>query len=537
MKRAFSLAFVLFLSLSVFAGTAAAEDGSDPWAAAFNGTAKLMLMPTTVLSIDSQKLFSDRENTDVKFLDLSPDGQTLLCRVRETTEIEPEESGEKENGGNKSTTRTSLPGLKVNASLKTTETVIYLALIRDGELIPVRPNPERGDGDPHEVLNRVLENIGYLPGLEGFSWSADGRYFTFSNVMRTRVEKSFSLNVPVVDTISGEIWLADSYQCKNIFQDDFGQVLLSRMSRDGRYVYYLMLERTEDFWVYRFCRCAPEGGRRETLCDIPWTDDGSPITLLSGSNLLEMPDGSWEMTAADGDRPRFSDSGVLIRFVPSGEAWTVQAHATGISCALEPTCFALSPVSGYGVLVTVDNNSTYDSMNNLSDDSYISLFGLFGRVNLVRILPGDEIQYDTWYLRRRGEEDSAEVEFASGEEYLRWIQARMAGANPEPPADYDPKESIRNHLPFVFNVCLSPDGQYAFLAVNMGSGSWGFYLAQLETMEVRPVETWRPGIASGALSRSAIASRYWPGMVWNPDGTLLIMNESGFLEPFRLEAQ
>ena len=64
MKRAFSLAFALLLSLSVFAWTAAAGDGGDPWAAAFNGTAKLMLMPVT-MPIDLEELFPDRENTSV----------------------------------------------------------------------------------------------------------------------------------------------------------------------------------------------------------------------------------------------------------------------------------------------------------------------------------------------------------------------------------------------------------------------------------------------------------------------------------------
>ena len=533
MKRAFSLAFALLLSLSVFAGTAVAEEGRDPWAAAFNGTAKLMLMPVT-MPIDLEELFPDRENKSVVFLDLSPDGQTLLCRVKETTDIEPEESGEKENGENKSTTRTSLPGLSVKASPRTTETDIYLALIRNGELIPVRPNPERGDGDPHGVLNRVLDNIGYLPGLEGFSWSADGRYFTFSDMRRSRTETTVNLNVPVVDTITGEIWLADSYQSRNIFQDDFGQVYLSRMSRDGDYVYYLMMENDDDHRVYRFCRCASEGGAKEILCDIPWTEEGRPFTLLSSSNLVEMSDGSWEMIAADGDSPRFTDTTVLIRFEPSEKNWSVRTTSTGITFRLEPNRFALSAVSGYGVLAMIDRNSTTpaDAIEVQSFHDY----GLYSYVNLVRILPGEDCLCDTWYLQHKDEE-SMELEFVSGEEYLRCFQIMMTGDSAEPPADYDPKELMRHPLPTVFNVCLSPDGQYALLAVNVAYGSWELYLMQLKTMKVRLVETWHPGVASAALSVSAYSNNYWPGMVWNPDGTLLIMNEFGYLEPFCLEAQ
>ena len=225
----------------------------------------------------------------------------------------------------------------------------------------------------------------------------------------------------------------------------------------------------------------------------------------------------------------------LVRFAPAGETWTAETQSTGISIRVESIRFDRSAASGSGVMALVDRNSTsLGAATGMYDDGamHYTRYAL-GCLNLLRILPGETPAWAVWHLEQTGE-DPADVALASGEAPLRYIRALAAGEEVSPPEDFNLMAWLSNPPPLICNACLSPDGRYALLTVQ-ASREWRFYLAQLETMEVRPVYA-RRGLADMRLAVTTPQSKkYRPGMVWNPDGTLLIMNEFGAVEGFRLE--
>ena len=529
MKKTLCLSLAVLLCLSALPRTAAGEGEKDPWAAAFDGTARLRLTPAPEAGA-----LPAVEGRELTLLDLSPDGKTALCLVKETIVIEPEPAGSQESPAGEGTRRLYSPGFRLRTSGPRTETVYGLGLVRDRTLTPVVINPDRGVGDPHDAWRRVQSLLPGLPGTEGFSWSADGRYITFSDVRNALIGESnmANMNVPVIDTAAGEMWFADSYQDNNLFREGFGVVYLSKMSRDGRYVFWLAREQGEESWVYRFCRRAPEGGAREVLCEIPWQDREFGFRLMTSSDLFEEADGSWVLSGVLDRSKGALGTNALVRFAPAGETWTAETQSTGISIRVESIRFDRSAASGSGVMALVDRNSTsLGAATGMYDDGamHYTQYAL-GCLNLLRILPGETPAWDVWHLEQTGED----AVLASGEASLRYIRALVAGEEVSPPEDFDIIAWVRNPPPLICNACLSPDGRYALLTVQ-ASREWRFYLAQLETMEVRPVYA-RRGLADMRLAVTTPQSKkYRPGMVWNPDGTLLIMNEFGAVEGFRLE--
>ncbi len=229
---------------------------------------------------------------------------------------------------------------------------------------------------------------------------------------------------------------------------------------------------------------------------------------------------------------------MAIRFAPIGKIWMAEFRTTSVpDQALEPARFTRSPASGYGAVLLRTRNQMI--ANEDAAAIYQRQFSLLSHVNLLRILPGEEFSFDSWYLQRTGE-DPADLAFVSAEEYLRYIRNQLAGFMSDPPADFDAAALIRHPLPQVWNLCLSPDGRYALMAVCVNNEDWDrlFVLVRLETMEIRPVEA-PEGLINETLMVNSVFSRSaGPGMTWNPDGTLLIWNqESGQFETFRLDVR
>ncbi len=529
MKRTIlCLALALLLGLSPAAFAEGGEE--DPWAAAFDGTARLRLTPVP-LNVEALA----GENQTVRLLDISPDGKTLLCAIEETITIEPEvtESRESQEGTKvrRSTPRGSMPGLRARTEPRT-ETTLCLGLVRDGVLTPVGINAEKGDGNPYGALETVQDNLPWRPATGVFSWSADGRYVTFSNI-----EQAWSggrtLQVPVVDTAAAEMWLADSYPAKAVNEEGYGLVFLNRMSRDGTYVYYLLTEVASGQRVFRFCRCAPEGGGKEVLWEMPFSGNGSFFSLMSSTDLIETADGSWLLTCTAGDRTLGKVCTMVVRFAPLGPFWTAEMRSTGIPIGIYPKRFTRSAASEYGVILMRNVNATQARLTSEGEPEVPAWYGLSEHVNLLRILPGEDFAFDSWYLQRTGE-DPSNLAFVSGSEYLRYIQAMLSGYASDPPAGYDPRKLMNHPLPMISRVCLSPDGRYALLAVTVRNDDLNllFCLVRLETMEIRTVDAGKDYNAEYfamdySLTRTDIT--------WNPDGTLLIQSSSDRLEAFRLE--
>ena len=556
MKRRFRLIpdimLCLVIAAAVFCSSAAAEgDGGNDLSAAFRGEGMPRLVP--YFSPNQMPPVEMEEGSRlVSFLGLSPDGKTILCMMATTTEIDvpQEDSAEKSEDTEKVRVSTSeLTGRKKQSgntgNRKTTKTLYQPCMIRDGIVIPIRLNAERGDGDPHGMLEK---DMGYISnwgvsGTDGLSWSSDGRFVTFSDLVRTWSGNQH-MDVPVADTAAGEAWLAQSY-VNNFLIEGGGTVYISRMDRNGDYVYYLAREHDDqDGAAYHFCRTTPEGKDREILYRV-FPVPGWGFELLSSSRMTEAADGSWLLTCIDGTGREKTDEHLLVRLAPSGGEWTAEKYPTGIAKGMSVMQFEYSAASGYGLMIMRNINTMAADQALLmeSPSGIIAIAnGVTDRMGLVRWLPGEPMACDTWYMRRTGE-GPADVEMVSGEEYRRYAWGLFADREnlPEMPEDFDEKEAMVNPVPMISGICLSPDGRYALMDVcfrDWERGTHRLYLLDVETMDVRPVEA-PEGTASNLLiANSAVADQHFrQGMIWNPDGTILINTQYAGIQFFRMEVR
>ena len=541
--------------LSVSLAPAFAEDAYAP---AFSGQGTLRLVPYTPECLTPEVL-ADESFESV--LSISPDGKTVLGVVSETETMElifddptenEEKEGEKEEEKEKETTLPGRNPLSQRSKKKTDttppgepvtveRTVYHFCLIRDGKIVPVRENAERGNGDPYGNMETVTSHISVYHYPGDISWSADGRYFTFSDVQRTVTNYAWMLNyVLVADTAEGELYMADSYVKRNTLVENNGVVYLSRMSRDGAYIYYLVRRNMDDGIWFCFCRCRPDGRDREILCRTESDGRNMAYRPVTVSDLIENPDGSWTLFGTDEPLSYSSREHnlVMVSFVPSGDTWTADVRSTGVTGRMTPVDYAYSPDSGYG-LILLFYSETMPLYRTDSPDSADGGMGTVGRrigehIRIIRIRPDPEKPFDVWYLHRTGEQPE-DVEILSGKASLEYLQARIAGENPEKPAELAGSEEGRYEpyfrtYPIIYGACVSPDGRYALVKVLQADWSGEsqdrilqYYLLDLETMALVPVEA--PGAVAGkedTSSYSAKTTRNRSDMVWNPDGTIFI---------------
>ena len=520
-KRIGILAFILAAML--FISCCHAE---DELAEAFSGTAKLKLVP-----VEMEELPADEENVSYRFLDLCPDGKTLLCLREEShteTIVVTTATPAPEDGGEQKKVSIALPGRNKAQSgpREVTVRVGQFCLVRDGKIIPIATVPEKGSGDPYGKLSDgSYIRMSGVPGKEGFSWSSDGRYFTFSNIEKALDQFQY-LDTPVIDTESKEFWLADSYS-DNLIKKDGGTVILSKMSRAGDYVYYLAICDADDKGCYCFCRCTPDGRNREILCKTEMHRFQTLFHPFDTSDLFEMSDGSWIMQGARGDynyRNIKEDTISLIHFAPSGDQWTAEVIPTAVPLIYKTGRFLYSAASGYGMmLIHIPYNKDIFAGTDTDPGAMDGIRYIADSLRLLRICPGGQITSDVWYIRKSWPEDE-NMEMVSGEARLEYIRAWYEGGSPTASEEYDGEASIRQPYPKITNACLSPDGRYALLHGNENS-EYCFYLIDMETMAIRPVES--PEGTASLDQVMPLHSSYYPAMRWNQDGTLVFAVEDG----------
>ncbi len=425
-----------------------------------------------------------------------------------------------------------------------------LAVVReDGTAIPVRIEPLPEIGDPFNKAKLILSSFmgGRIQGREGISWSEDGRYACFSDY--NMFIQGRSLDIPVLDTETGAVYLADTYNSK-LSEADGGIVVVSRISRSGDSIVYLLMASAEDGRHYRLCRCSPQGGSREILADI-LCDEQAPFDIISIPYLREEADGSWLLTGLngyergkDGKRPFLSE----IRFVPAESGWTVEPHSLRILMSFRFDLAPRSARSQYGLYtLTMPNTDVANAAMEYSSDLTTTLYSsLKSYINLVRVHPGEDFRSDIWYMTET--ENGAEMrpaddylwslkvragmleddEMEKAEQWLKAIAERVA---PEEvslmdllPEGYD-KDAMLQAMGYKMTVncvCLSPDGYYALVSARKRSDmTVGLYLVNLETMQVRPVEG-PEDISETQLADITLSMTRQPGMTWNEDGTILI---------------
>ncbi len=445
------------------------------------------------------------------------------------------------------------------------ETVIWrngegFAVTRNGETRPVVFNAERGAGDPYQMEKKISLLLKSLPSWEGFSWSADGRYVALSEFPSAK--KAKSLDPAVLDTATGEIYLAKAYNMPQN-KNDAGLVFLTRIDRAGRWLYYLAVEREADENRLCFCRCPVEGGEREVLCDTAARNGAYETSDYSA--LYETRDGSWILNGITGFDKESYEQYALIRFSPSGDGWIQEVIPTGIpafgTVAGSVSCFSQS---GYGLFCLLNASGSMSNIinNSTSAESVSAVLAssanayFFNRISLLRVLPGAEAKHDVWGLVRTG--DGTDMELVSSDDLLWLVKKQYGKIDPGEEAafmiwlseHYDGLEDLYNQyfseearnknmreetfvsIPL---ACMSPDGRYALM--NTGSNTLGYklYMLSLETMQILPVET-SEGLAGMDLTISAFGAKFMPGIVWSEDGTLLVQNSDTHLTgAYRLE--
>ena len=152
--------------------------------------------------------------------------------------------------------------------------------------------------------------------------------------------------------------------------------------------------------------------------------------------------------------------------------------------------------------------------------------------------------WDVWCLRRTGE-NNTDLEMVSASEYLQYVLLGVMGSLPDQyPEGFDARESLIHPNPVITNACLSPDGRYALLCVNTRERDESsrrmiclLYLLDMETMEIRRVEAPEGTVSETLWTNTAYGRAYRPGMSWNPDGTIVLINGNSRIEFFRLTVE
>ena len=228
----------------------------------------------------------------------------------------------------------------------------------------------------------------------------------------------------MIDTETGDLYLADTYMdfreaAKNGNADspETAVTFLNRIDRSGQYCYYIRSSHSG----YALCRCPVNGGKSEVLHET----GTSPYSLCSFSMLWEDTDGSWLLTGVNGGQSEKNLRFAVIRFSPSGNTWKMEVIPLPVIYSkwrIASSC--RSAASGYGLV-----NFQYALVPRLSSaaaelspetdpaKSAEVVMACLYHIGLMRFLPGGNNGYDTWYLRKTGE-DNPGAELLPAEKFL-----------------------------------------------------------------------------------------------------------------------
>ncbi len=435
-------------------------------------------------------------------------------------------------------------------------------LTRNGQVIPIRPAPERGAGDPYGKLEWEWSDLLWtFPADEGLPWSPDGRYVLLCS-KRMATQLVVAQDLVMLDTETGEVFLAQSYEGGSKERGDFvsamnsehfGVVAEARFDLTGEYVYFIgrINAFSDTFSLFRF---GMSTGETELMLE----DIGVAGVARS---LYPDRDGSWLLMVSSDNGSSKDTHDVWIRFDPEqasswlssffggggaakGSVWKYErGFQHGRMRGLQ-ACY--SAETGVGLVLV--SSSTVGSMANMAQTSTaaaadlakvsITPAGLYmSRLN--RITPESTDPNAYWELRR-DQEDPDALCIRRSDEAVMDIIMRFS-ADPDLP---DEEMAVlrafcqtitEENPPRITCVCQSPGGSYALICTDDSkSGAGRYWLLDLDTMAMVPVET--PEGLGPVLFGTSLTGNFRPGMVWNEDGTLLILN-GGTVEAYRLEAK
>ncbi|MCR4620866.1 MAG: hypothetical protein K5663_02165 [Clostridiales bacterium] len=389
-----------------------------------------------------------------------------------------------------------------NSGLLKIDSSGYWVAYRDGKYRPVHPSASRGAEDTHGNLARLFSQItkGTLPGEEGVVYSQDGRYAAVTDFRRVIEYADLSMDPVILDLETGELILTATYSNK-AREENSGGVTCGTFSADGRYFYYILFGRANEYRTTLYRYDLEKGETEKCL---------SRSDFTHYPRLLETGDGSFVVIRDTADR---EESQALFEMRYTDGEWSCAEYDFDLPLKYwYANRLISSSVSGY----TLIPGRIQGDVNGFLCVSHDELFDGLGRYMMIS-------KQDDRLMALSAAEVTAMIESAADE------ASKNRGQDQKPALTW---EAVS---PFQTIMCLrvSPDGQYA-LALSCSREASDIrrhlFLIRLEDMEMKSVE----GIDLSQISvGDPQARKYAPTMEWNTD-TLLI-NIDGEVKAYKFE--
>lgn len=377
-----------------------------------------------------------------------------------------------------------------------------LYVTRNGSVRPFVKAEGRGAEDPYGRLDVFLHCAAYLPGVQGVSWTPDGRYAVM-DLLQEFYTKFIPYDPVILDTWTGEAFLAAAYPGVNILDEGpFATVHQARFSSDGRYLYYNMISFPESVGgegrQYRWIRCDMETGAAETLLSIPMADwgnyqnmpglfetpGGGLITVIGETHFLET------LTRREGGQWQ-------RRLTPlKGNTWWPNGQMNA------------SPLSGWG-LVQRDFSATVNGYT------------------LLQMTGNGVKELYSWGFCQEFLEETQTLSD------IRIAQIQFGGKYPQFKA---PEGSSGPMLGVSSRLCLSPDGGKALVYLHpwMPFGVREIRLLDLASMTMAPVAVPEDAFGDALEDPTGKVFFFYPGITWEQNDTVLMLC-GDTVKAFRLE--
>ena len=429
-------------------------------------------------------------------------------------------------------------------------------LSRSGEVTPIHAAPERGTGDPYKKLGWELEALSWvMPPEEGLAWSPDGRYVLLCS-RQLALQRVMALDLIVLDAMTGEVFPVLSFDggsmargdfSTSLQSRDFGMVIEARFDATGKYIWFIgrINAFSETFSLFRF---SMETGRTELMLE----DFGIGI-MDSSLNLLRSCDDGWLlMVSNDNDSRETRD--VWIRFDPEESSRIFSGDTARGSVLKAERGFLqgkflglqalLSPETGNGLVLVVALDAGPVSLastasSQAADLAKASINPLALVIPRLNRITRDEADPNTYWELRRDPTDPDSLYLRECDPAFIDLLERYTLTGEMPEAEKGTLsayslEVAREDPPSICCISLSPGGEFALLCLHDDRSKPAlFFMLDIEAMTLYPVEN-PEGLEPVHYGKMPLVGRFPPGIVWNEDGTLLILN-GNTVQAFRLE--
>ena len=410
-----------------------------------------------------------------------------------------------------------------NTSVWKNSDAAKIALVRNGEVIEVHAAPERGAGDPYGTLEDQLFWLsGCIPGADGLSWSPDGRYAILS-CKQELIKTTGHLDLVMLDAENGEAFLAAAYfssvpfQIRDMWDERYGSVYEARFDSTGRYIWFVgfVNSLTESIGLFRV---DTKTGTTDLMAKGFRFSNINKTLFDTGSGSLLIAAGSSDKNQSEDDYFLFTPEETPM---PGGNT-VVLAERPYSNTYIRGNAY-LSAKTGKGIIFNICPTLTSLKANAKSAKAASRIAIIANSLN--RITP-DGIDLSRYWRLAGDPSDFASLHLEEIDPGIIAILSKTLsggkGTDTEEEAlDAYAAKNEESTAPRISCACLSPDGQFALLCAWNTTEAY-YLLMDLDTMDLFPVNG--PENLREVIYGSGWSQLFYPGMQWNEDGTLLILN-------------